>query len=65
VDELRQDFWGDGGRKCDTCKALDFPTRRFGTRRSMVQLLSFPLSLNAILVSSCAIEMHPNIFGFK
>jgi hypothetical protein len=34
VDQLRQDFWGDGARKCDTCKALDFSTLRFGTRRS-------------------------------
>ena len=40
VDQLRQDFWGDGARKCDTHKALDFPTLRFGTRGSEVQILS-------------------------
>ena len=33
-------LWGDGACKCDTRKALDFLTSRFGTRRSMVQIHS-------------------------
>ena len=37
VDQLRQDFGGGAVCKCDTHKALDFPTLRFGTRRSVVQ----------------------------
>ena len=40
MDQLRQDSWGDGPRKCDTHKALDFLTPRFGTRGSEVQILS-------------------------
>ena len=40
VDQLRQDFWGGAVCKCDTHKALDFPTFWFGTRRSMVQIHS-------------------------
>jgi hypothetical protein len=40
VDQLRQDFWGDGPRKCDTYKALDFLTLQFGTRGSEVQIPS-------------------------
>jgi hypothetical protein len=40
VDQLRQDFWAAGACKCDTRKALDFPTLRFGTRGSEVQILS-------------------------
>src|SRR4029077_18725395 len=40
VDQLRQDFWAVGACKCDTRKALDFPTLRFGTRGSEVQILS-------------------------
>ena len=28
-------FWAVGACKCDTRKALDFPTLRFGTRRSL------------------------------
>jgi len=40
VDQLRQDFGGDGSRKCDTHKALDFSTLRFGTTGSEVQILS-------------------------
>ncbi len=47
VDQLRQDFWAAGACKCDTRKALDSPTLRFGTRRSVVQILPFPLRLNA------------------
>jgi len=35
VDQLRQDFWAAGACKCDTRKALDFPTLRFGTRMSV------------------------------
>ena len=38
VDQLRQDF--GAACKCDTRKALDFPTLRFGTRGSEVQILS-------------------------
>jgi hypothetical protein len=34
VYELRAGFGGRSGRKCDTSKALDFPTHWFGTRRS-------------------------------
>src|SRR5689334_10076022 len=40
VDQLRQDFWSECGCKCDTHKALDFLTLRFGTRRSVVQIHS-------------------------
>jgi hypothetical protein len=40
VDQLRQDFWAAGACKCDTRKALDFPTLRFGTRGAEVQILS-------------------------
>ena len=40
VDQLRQDFECVGARKCDTHKALDSPTFRFGTRRSVVQIHS-------------------------
>src|SRR5580704_12342024 len=40
VDQLRQDFWAAAACKCDTRKALDFPTLRFGTRGSEVQILS-------------------------
>src|SRR5260370_13527268 len=40
VDQLRQAFWGGAVCKCDTHKALDFPTFWFGTRRSMVQIHS-------------------------
>ena len=31
MDQLRLDFWGNRACKCDTHKALDFPTFRFGT----------------------------------
>ena len=40
VDQLKAGFWGDGPRKCDTYKALDFLTLQFGTRGSEVQILS-------------------------
>jgi hypothetical protein len=30
VDQVRQDFWAAGACKCDTRKALDFPTRDQG-----------------------------------
>ena len=40
VDQLRQGFWGDEVCRCNTRKALDFSTSRFGTRRSMVQIHS-------------------------
>jgi len=34
------EFWAGAACKCDTRKALDFPTLRFGTRRSVVQIHS-------------------------
>jgi hypothetical protein len=40
VDQLRAGFASRTGRKCDTCKALEFSTLWFGTRRSKVQILS-------------------------
>lgn len=43
VDQLRAGFASRTGRKCDTCKALEFSTLWFGTRRLKVQILS-PLS---------------------
>jgi hypothetical protein len=53
VDQLRQDFWAAGACKCDTRKALDFPTLRFGTRGSEVQILS-PRPLPPLLSCSCS-----------
>src|SRR5260370_31999009 len=51
VDQLRQDFWGGAVCKCDTHKALDFPTFWFGTRRSMVQIHSpRPLFSSRIII---------------
>src|ERR1700722_12379416 len=40
VDQLRAGFASWTGRKCDTCKALEFSTFWFGTRRLKVQILS-------------------------
>jgi len=39
VDQLRAGSGAPSGRKCDTCKALEFSTPWFGTRRSKVQIL--------------------------
>ena len=52
VDQLRQEFWGGGPRKCDTYKALDFLTLQFGTRGSEVQILS-PRPLIPFASSTC------------
>jgi hypothetical protein len=40
MDQLRQEFGGDGACECDTREALDFSTLRFGTRRTVVQIHS-------------------------
>ena len=47
VDQLGAGLASLTGRKCDTCKALEFSTLWFGTRRSKVQILSpRPLTSN-------------------
>jgi len=51
VDQLRAGFVSRTGRKCDTCKTLDFSTLWFGTRRSKVQILS-PASISTAFVGS-------------
>src|SRR5216684_7710869 len=45
-------FLGGAACKCDTHKALDFPTFWFGTRRSMVQIHS-PRPLLSVEVPHC------------